>query len=232
MSIPLLSIILVIDSDRPSLAGDLKGFLKQTCSYQEFELLILDYQDGPNFKFLVNDLWLQSDRQINVSYIRQASSSRSAMTNLGIRQVEAEILLFLTADFYPNPALIQAHLDFHRSQTSENRVGVGPGFFPKAYRALSPFSAWLEDSGQLFGYPFANPPQDIGSFFYLGNSSLRRSLLEDVGYFDEDFPYFCGDDHEMGLRLSRHGAKSTFLTDAVASHLHLVTHADRMIQME
>ena len=57
--------------------------------------------------------------------------------------------------------------------------------------------------------------------FVTGNSSLRRDLLERVGFFDEDFTVYGGEDLELGYRLHIAGAQFSYLEDAVSHHNHI-----------
>lgn len=148
---------------------------------------------------------------------------RARLRNCGIAKAEAGAVLLLAGDFLPWPGALAAHIDFHRRHPGMLDIAVAAGVFPKADR--SRFMRWLEDSGRLFGYRF---PADGGSeqaiaFFYGANSSLKRSLLERVGPFDEGLPYASCDDQDMGFRLADLGARCWLLPAAGAWHEHHVT---------
>ena len=54
-----------------------------------------------------------------------------------------------------------------------------------------------------------------------GNSSVRKTLLNHVGLFDEDFKTYGGEDLELGVRLHLSGAHFFHLPEALSHHHHL-----------
>ena len=84
----------------------------------------------------------------------------------------------------------------------------------------------------LFGVPFTDPQLTLPkSYFYAGNTSVKRTLLDRAGTFEERFPYDAWDDYEMGMRLVRCGYEATYLPKAVCLHEHRVTLAARVAQV-
>ena len=68
------------------------------------------------------------------------------------------------------------------------------------------FRRWLEDQGMLWGVTLnhltGTVPED---FFYGANTSIKRRFLQQAGPFNESFTGLAGDDHEIGVRLSKMG---------------------------
>jgi GT2 family glycosyltransferase len=135
--------------------------------------------------------------------------------------------LFLADDFIPERYCFEAHVRFHDGYPEEHYVGVGPAFFSERLRR-DPFRRWLEDSGELFGTSFTHlQPEVVQSYFYGANTSLKRSFIDRVGGFDENFRYHTTDDYEFGVRARKFGMKAVFLPDARAIHEHDVNLAER-----
>ena len=157
----------------------------------------------------------------SLSFHTMKKCGRAAANNHGIKHSSGNLLLFLADDFVASPRLVEQHLALHRLHPAEHVVGIGPGIFPPEWE-LSPYMHWLDYGGGLFGTAFVGeharpPPAD---FFYGANTSVKRSFIEKAGLFDEDYPYDCGDDAELGIRLRQLGLQSKFLPDAIAYHWH------------
>lgn len=157
----------------------------------------------------------------------EKTRSRARQLNTGLKQARADIILMLADDFLPSPRLVAQHLAVHRDDPDEKLVSIGPGLFPCDGRTNA-FMQWLENSGELFGVPFTRPGLQLPpQYFYMANTSLKRSFLQSAGEFDEDFPYDAMDDWEMGLRLQRLGMRNLYLPEATATHEHIIDLPER-----
>src|SRR5262249_11806876 len=65
------------------------------------------------------------------------------------------------------------------------------------------------------------------TFFYVGNASVKKQLLERAGRFDERFMHHAFDDFEFGFRLREAGMKSGFVRSASVTHIHNIVLRDR-----
>lgn len=218
-----LSIIVPLVSRVEDSIPQLEALESQTLPPSSYEVVLVDSrgQDGPAIP--ESRCSTGSPDRSRIQYFRIGVPGRSSAVNFGLQHSTGEIVLLLADDFIPEPDLAQAHLDFHRRHPAESRVGIGSGRFSPALRE-DDFRRWLEDSGKLFGVPVHGETTSIPStYFYGANASAKRSFLEKVGGFDEDFPYAAWDDYEVGQRMLRHGMESTFLPGATAWHEHPVT---------
>lgn len=229
---PALSIILVPDTYRPSFPAGLEAFLRQAVEPRRFELVVVDWRDGPSYQPLT-EKYRAHPGASRVTYQRCAQRGRAAMNNLGVELARAPIVCFCADDFVPGSSFVAAHLDHHAQNPEPTCVGVGPAVAPEAMRRASPFLAWLEDSGELFGARFRDRAAALpAGFFYVANASLKRSLIAVAGRFDERLPFPACDDLDYGQRLQGLGMISQLLPEAVCVHDHLVTLPDRRAQVE
>ena len=153
--------------------------------------------------------------------------SRGRARNLGIDAASSDLLLFMGDDIIPTPKVVESHLKFHANYPSDNAVGLGAAIFDDELRQ-DPFRRWLDDSGIQFGVSFTSGTQTVNSdFFYVTNTSIKRSFQERAGKYDERFPFDMHDDHEMGVRMKELGIEVSFLPDAVAIHDHPLTLTER-----
>lgn len=228
---PAISVILVPDTYRPSFPAGLEAFLAQTAGAQAFELVVVDWDAGPSHRTVVERMRSRSGSP-SITYLRCPQRGRAAMNNLGVRHARAPLLFFCADDFIPDPSCVEAHLAYHAAHPESTRVAIGPAVATADMRRASPFLAWLEDSGELFGARFREPSAPFPpGFFYVGNASLKRSLCERAGRFDERLPFPAYDDLDYGRRLIRLGMVSELVPAARCIHDHLLTLADRRTQV-
>lgn len=205
------------------------AYALQTTAPETFEIIVVN-SSGSESMGEAFARW-RSASKVNVRALEIGRSGRASANNAGVLAARSELLVFMADDFIPCPTLVRAHVEFHRRLATPRAVGIGPAFFPDALRE-DPFRRWLEDSGRLFAVAFriagTQWPQ---GFFYAGNASLRKTLFDELGGFEERFPHDLGDDFEFSLRLRRAGVRSHFLPKAVALHDHPVTLEERLAAM-
>jgi len=226
---PAISVIVAMEDDREYATAVLEGFLDQTVEPERFELLVVSWQGGRSFAAAIDRLRTQP-RAPEITYLRCPTRSRAAKNNLGIAHASAPILCFCGDDFVPCASYIEAHLDYHETHPESTRVAIGPGLSPESMRCEAPFIAWLEDSGELFGARFRDSELSLPTtFFYVANSSIKRSLFERAGSFDERLPFPACDDSEYGHRLASLGMVAELVPRASCIHDHRFTLEDRLI---
>ncbi len=155
------------------------------------------------------------------------NSARGRARNLGMAAASSDLFLFIGDDIIPSPNLVESHLKFHADHPAENAVGLGPAVFDDELRQDS-FRRWLDDSGTQFGVSFTDSTQQMHpDFFYVTNTSIKRSFHERAGKYDERLPFVMHDDYEMGVRMKKLGIEVSYLPDAVGIHDHAVTFTER-----
>jgi cellulose synthase/poly-beta-1,6-N-acetylglucosamine synthase-like glycosyltransferase len=78
---------------------------------------------------------------------------------------------------------------------------------------------WLEH-GIQFDYPSIRGDEAHWGYFYTANASVKRSLVERVGGFEETALPFGYEDLDLALRLHEHGFRLRYNRAAVAEHVH------------
>ena len=149
-----------------------------------------------------------------------AAPGASAARNLGWREARAPVVLFLGDDILAGPALLAEHLAWHRANPDE-AIGVLGHVGWARELEVTPFMRWLE-RGMQFDYDGIQGTEAGPGRLYTANVSLKRSLLERAGGFDEDFPYLF-EDIELAHRLSGLGFRLLYNRRAEAEHLHEAT---------
>jgi len=148
--------------------------------------------------------------------IQPRNVGRAAARNIGIQRASGEIVIFIDDDRIPADNYIQKHIDAHNAH-SEDCVIVGARFevnftnneiieFYERKTIQNDFNVFIKDAIE------ANPgihnffsPKLAQKFrwlyFFTGNVSVSKSLLEKIGGFDENFTGWGWEDVELGYRL-------------------------------
>jgi len=202
----------------------LESMRTQTACSDEFEVILVNSSKYSEYERFINQL--ANGTGPSISYHRLSPRGRAESLNQALDLAKGEVIIFLTDDFVAPPHFVATHLLFHRNHAESEAVAIGSAIIPA--EQSSPFAAWLERSGKFFGVPFtaemASVPED---FFYVGNASVKRALIDRAGRFNEKFGEHAWDDFEFGQRLLAAGMKATYLADALAVHVHPIALRER-----
>ena len=205
-------------------------FAAQDAFPEDYEIVIVDYHPDSDCSESVEE-FNRTHAPLALNYFKIQNGSRARAINAGVKQANAPLVVILADDFMPNSQFVTAHLQFHQENSDEEIVGIGPALFPD-HLLNCDFRKWLEDSGTLFGVSFTTNKQSIPeNFFYIPNTSLKKSFFLKAGGLDEDFPYAAWDDYELGLRLKALGMRCQLVAQGFARHEHPVTLSERSAAM-
>jgi glycosyltransferase involved in cell wall biosynthesis len=151
----------------------------------------------------------------------QPHRGRAAACNAGIRAAKGDLIVLLDDDMAPVPGFVRAHQAAHAGESRCAVLGavpitVPPSAPPVAAYVAAKFSRHLEKLAR---------PDHVFSLrdFYSGNLSIRRTVLFEVGLFDERFTLYGNEDLELSLRLSRAGIHFKYSAQALAHQSYLKT---------
>ncbi|MYA23489.1 MAG: glycosyltransferase, partial [Gemmatimonadetes bacterium] len=135
--------------------------------------------------------------------------------NAALRVASGDIVVFLDSDMTVGTNFLRAHAQQH--QNHAEAVFVGNIRFASEIPATS-LTRYLEGRGvhrvdEDKPIPF--------NCFVTGNSSVRRSSLLRVGFFDEDLTAYGGEDLELGYRLHLAAIPIYYAPEALSHHNHL-----------
>lgn len=146
------------------------------------------------------------------------SPGASAARNVGWRAASSELVLFLDDDVLPERHLVSEHLSWH-VRNPEPEVGVLGRVRWADELKVTPFMRWLED-GIQFDYGRIEGVEAGWGRFFTANASVKRTLIERAGGFNErDFP-FGYEDLDLALRMEALGFRLLYNRAASAEHLH------------
>lgn len=151
--------------------------------------------------------------------IWQPNQGRATACNAGVYAARGAVVVLLDDDMEPIPSFLAAHL--HAHALSERRGIMGA--VPIAVDASSPpvvryIGAKFNEHLQRLAY--ADHQLQLRDF-YSGNFSIPRTLLTDLGGFDEAFKIYGNEDLELSLRLVQAGVQLVYSPDAVAQQQYI-----------
>lgn len=121
--------------------------------------------------------------------------------NRGAETARGQTLLFSDDDVMPSRGWIQAHQNAHSGAKTValGRLVLPPDLKNSGAAALSgPSVFWWNITGN--------------------NTSLPKSLFDEIGGYDETFSTYGGEDPDLGYRLMKAGARLKFVGQAEALH--------------
>ncbi len=183
---PTVSVIIPTYNRAQKVIRAISSVLCQT--FSDYEIIVIDDGSTDSTKTAV----AQFDERI--TYIVNSSNRGvSAARNTGIRRSSAPFVTFLDSDDYWLPKKLAAHMDCFKSRPHIQACQTEEIWIRKGHR-VNPKKRHMKPSGDIF------EPSLKLCLVSPSAVMLRRSLLEEVGLFDEDF-MVC-EDYDLWLRIS------------------------------
>jgi glycosyltransferase involved in cell wall biosynthesis len=215
-----LSVIIPTYNRKDILMKCLHALFQQICSKSDFEIIVIDDGSTDQTESIVKGI--VEEAPVTLKYIKQKNRGPAAARNTGIKNAQGKIVLFIGDDIIATQSLLEEHLNWHRNYTDKNVAVLGYVTWSPELQC-TPFMGWLENGGPQFTFWKIKDWKkvDAREYFYTSNISLKRAfLLENNGYFDEEFPYAAYEDIELGFRLKRKGMILKYNRSAIAYHYH------------
>ncbi|MEU4379095.1 glycosyltransferase family 2 protein [Micromonospora echinofusca] len=231
-----LSVVVPTYQDAQCLALTLRSLTRQTVRPERFEVVVV--RDGGSSAGYADAVGAATGLDLRLLEFPRRRG-RSAARNEAVRHTRAPLLLFLDADSYASPQLLERHLAHHavagqpavlmgrRDELSLEHVeAVLDG------RELTGVPRRRADRSGDLRFPHGEPPgQDWlragWALAYTHNISLARHLFDRAGGFDERSGLRWGlEDIELFYRVHRHlgVTGSNFAYDDEARAFHLPHH--------
>jgi GT2 family glycosyltransferase len=205
-----LSVVVPTYSRAAAMRRLLDALSRQTLAPKRFEVIVaidgshdgtLELVAGYGAPYRLSSLW-------------QENSGQATARNQGVHRALAPIVLFLDDDMEPVAECLHAHLKAHAGHRRRCVLGAAPidlraDDAPVARYFHEKFEAHLErlsESGHRL----------VARDFYSGNFSVRRSLLLEIGLFDDTFTRYGNEDVDLALRLREAGAEIVYEPEALA----------------
>jgi glycosyltransferase involved in cell wall biosynthesis len=217
-----LSVVIPTKDRAGALARTLDALEAQRAGDARIEAIVVD--NGSSDGTVEQVRGRASDAAIPIQLLEQPDGGPAAARNAGVEAAGGDVLLFLGDDTEADGAtLLRAHLDLHAARPEETYGVLGLiTWSPRS--PVTPFMRWLENGGPQFHYcEIEAGPVDAASYFYSSHASVKRSLLQRVGGFDERFPTAAVEDTELGVRLADAGLELDYHPELIVLHDHPTT---------
>ena len=221
---PRISVLLPTYMRLDALERTLLALEKQSLSRADYEVVVIDdgSRDGTE-AFL--QTFAESTGLQFIYLVLKENGGPARARNFGLNRCQANVVMIIGDDIEPASDLVAKHLHFHEQNPDSEHALLGHVSFPQELKPTA-FMRWLEQGGRkyFFNYQDLMPGKEAGPlFFYTCNVSVKKSLLDRTGWFDESFPYASHEDLELGYRLAGQGMKMIYLPQATGSHFHMLT---------
>jgi chondroitin synthase len=237
---PALSVVIPTFNRTRLLSITLASLVIQRTNYN-FEVIVADDGSSENIVAVVREF----ESKLDLKYVRQQDKGYQlcAIRNLGLRAAKYPYVAILDCDMAPDESWVESYIEaliqnedtayigprkyIDTSTVSCNEIIVKKSRLREfaeipAKEALGRIASngvskdWRlkhfaeTDSLRLSRFPFR--------FFSCGNVAFAKKWLDKVGWFDEEFSDWGGEDNEFGYRLFRAGCFFQSLEGAMAFH--------------
>lgn len=213
---PSISVIIPTFNRATSLRQTLAALADQTLPPQSYEVIIVDDGSTDDTEIQVREFARQHP-QLNVRYMRHGENRRKAAAcNTGAREAGSDLLVFTDDDIRPSPGWLEAHLARHEREPRTVAV-TGLVRYPEEWVHQSNWVRFADDNYQKITTvrrlkEGGLPPNRLTG----GNTSLRRTTLEQVGFFNETLGRL--EDIHLGCQLFEAGVPLLYEPSAVVYH--------------
>ncbi len=209
---PPLTIVIPTHDRAASLRRTLDALARQDCDPGLFEIVVVADGCTDGTHALVETFTMAPRLRL----LAREGAGPSAARNAGAARAAGEILVFLDDDIEVDRGFVSSHASRHLSEDKRPLVVIGycpPRVVPTRGLYSAELMNWwegmfdaMEQPARRFRY------SDLLS----GNFSLRKSLFNAVGGFDDRLR--CHEDYELGFRLIQAGAVFAFERRAWGHH--------------
>lgn len=174
------------------------------------EVIVIDSSEG-----YAKESIIRSCLAYDAVYLVGDNSVRKKR-NKGIRNSQYDHILFIDSDVTVKPGILDEYVKAYKCN-SHVRLGGVLGYT----EFVGKKSFWwkiLEQTSLINSFSFAKD-YPFHSWTIGNNVSFRKSVLEEIGMFEEDFPFkLGGDDLDMTYRVTKEGYMIGSAPDAVTYH--------------
>jgi len=229
MTKPMVDIIIPVYNQLVPLNTVIYAFSLQNVDKDIFKLIIVD--DGSSDE-LSSKSWTEYGKKygLNGEIIHQPNKGRAAARNTGVSVSNSEVIIFCDADRFPKQDFIEQHLKSHHNG-ADIVVGASFDYFGKAgyvvddhidwnavYR-YSRLTSYFKKISSIYDEQGQTTSRLAWLSFLVGNSSIKRSIICEVGGFDESFVEWGFEHFELAYRLFCKGHR--FMLNMEASNYHI-----------
>lgn len=205
-----LAVIVPTYERAQSIARLLSALARQTVDPARFEVVIVD--DGSTVDPTPTIAAL--DLPYRHVVVRQENAGAAAARDRGVRETDADVILFVDDDMEPVPALLAEHLAVHDAHP--HAVVLGRILPDEHLRTMPLWERFHASVLERFYDALRAGEKPHGTNVCTGNVSMRRADYLAVGGFDPELKR--SEDAELGIKLQELGAEFFFRDGAATIH--------------
>lgn len=208
---PGISIIIATEGRVHLTAKLLKSLLTERRSFNvQTEVVVIDSSAGKERSEIS-----RACKEYEATLVDGPSNVRKKR-NLGINKASFSVLLFLDSDCNPSTNLLEKHWQ-HYAQYPSNRTGGVLGRLQ--FTGVKTFAWYLvRDTSLVQHFSSASYEKSV-RWGATANLSIRREVFNDIGMFDESFPFrLGGDDLDLTYRMTYSGWELVCEPEALVFH--------------
>jgi GT2 family glycosyltransferase len=152
-------------------------------------------------------------QEAGVAYVEQDAAGPATARNRGVAETRSELVAFLDDDCAPEPDWLRRLVAAFESDETGGLGGVG------GRMVSAPTHNWVSGFCAAAEYITGIQPEFINAI--TANACFRRTVLEEVGGFDEGFRYPGGEDPDLSRRVREAGYEVRFVPDAIVVHAEI-----------
>lgn len=198
-----ISVVVAAYNSKRTIGETIEALLSQDWPKNKLEIIVVD--DGST------DKTAEIVKNYPVKYLYQENKGPATARNYGWRSARGEIICFTDSDCVPEKEWISKIINRY---TSDDIAGVGG-----SYDIINSDNLLARCVHEEIIQRHSRSPKQVN---YLGgfNVSYRRSVLEEVGGFDESYPDASAEDNELAYKVVKRGYKLIFEKDIKVGHYH------------
>jgi serine acetyltransferase/glycosyltransferase involved in cell wall biosynthesis len=212
MNNPIVSVVVATYNRAAALRLLLGDLARQSLVAHSFEVIVVD--DGSVMPAIA--AVADAPMPTYTRFVRIANSGAGAARDVGARQAQGIILVFLDDDMRVAPNFLVAHIGHHWSG-GPHRVALGNIKADPALAAMPLFEQFHAQQLARFQHEtLAGRLAPRGVHLCTGNVSMRLADYLAVGGFDTTLRR--SEDRDLGIRLEKEGCSFVLAANAVAVH--------------
>lgn len=153
----------------------------------------------------------------NIKYYNIHINTAGAKRNYLLSITKSQIIISLDDDVLVDTGFLQAHYNAHKN--TRMRIFCGNIRFPESWIVNSNYYKFRDSKHKDVNVTGLKCRYLLPRNIVTMNMSFKREEIINVGFMDEEFTRYGGEDIEFGFRITSMGFKIEFLNDARALHL-------------
>ncbi|MEH6989574.1 glycosyltransferase family 2 protein [Cytobacillus firmus] len=223
-----ITVVIPVYNQAFPLSLTLHGFTQQETPYNKVPIIVVDDGSTEPVEAIVETY----ANELNIQYISIPQGGRSRARNRGIEQIKDGLIIFNDADRIPRQNFIKSHYETYKKlgnnyiivgqvrdlylAEQQNRKHILDRFYHKKGDRIPQYCRLVYS---LYSDEGTTDSQIAWLSMFSGNLSISKSLLNQVGNFDEGFKEWGFEHFELGFRAHLNGAKFYYQKEAQNVHL-------------